>query len=65
MVGSFVYTPNIRPLLGSVVFSSLLGIHGLRHRTVPGALLFIILMAGAISWIIANGQEGADANSSS
>ncbi len=54
MALSYEYTPYLWPLLGSVLFLSVLGIHGLRHREAPGAVPYIILVAFAILWLSAN-----------
>jgi signal transduction histidine kinase len=50
----YEYTPYIWPMLISGLFIFVLGIHGIRHRTAPGAVPFIILMAFAILWLSAN-----------
>src|SRR4030042_1185215 len=49
------YTPYIWLILASVVFLAVLGIYGLRRRTVPGAVPFIVMGAVAIPWRLANG----------
>jgi PAS domain S-box-containing protein len=43
----FDYTPYIWPLFAIAIVLSVLGIYGLRHRTVPAALPFGL---GALSW---------------
>jgi PAS domain S-box-containing protein len=41
--------------LASAAFLAVLGIFATRHRTAPGAVPFIILVAMAIPWVLANG----------
>ena len=55
MAWSYEYTPYILPVLTSAVFLSALGIYGIRHRTVPGAVSMSVIMLGAVPWVLANG----------
>ncbi len=54
MEWSYEYTHYIWLMLVSVVSLALLGINGIRHRSAPGGVPFIIMMALAIPWVLAN-----------
>ncbi len=55
MILSYEYTPHIWPLLASAVLLVMLLIGGGRHRSAPGGLPFVILVAGILAWVSANG----------
>ncbi len=55
MTSSYEYTPYIWPVLSSAAFLAALGIYGIRHRSAPGGIPFVIMMAGAVPWVLANG----------
>jgi hypothetical protein len=58
----YQYTPYIWLMLASVLFLTVLGIYGIRHRSAPGGVPFIVLMAVAIPWVLANDLVVAAAN---
>ncbi len=55
----FQYIPYIWILLASAAVSAALGVYGWRHRTVPGATFFVLLMLLATMWALANALEMA------
>ena len=55
MTGSYEYTPYIWPVLASVAVSTVLLVRGVRCRSAPGAVPFVVLVAGIIAWSIVNG----------
>jgi PAS domain S-box-containing protein len=50
----YAHTPYIWPILASVAFMAALGICAVRHRTVPGAVPFIILVGFSLLWVLAD-----------
>ncbi|NJD58796.1 MAG: PAS domain-containing protein [Anaerolineae bacterium] len=52
MLTSYSYTPYIWPMLASVLFFSLLGIYAWRHRGVPSAFSFAVMMIFPTFWSI-------------
>jgi PAS domain S-box-containing protein len=54
MAWPYEYTPYIWPVLGSALLFAVLGVYAFRHRTVPGALPFVVLMVGITMWVLAN-----------
>ncbi|HNS22928.1 MAG TPA: histidine kinase N-terminal 7TM domain-containing protein [Sedimentisphaerales bacterium] len=56
MPGSYEYTPYLWPVLASAALSTMLLIQGIRCRSAPGAMPFVILAAGIIAWVSANGM---------
>jgi hypothetical protein len=41
--------------LASVAFLAVLGTYAIRHRTAPGGVPFIVMVAAAVLWVLANG----------
>ncbi len=64
MEWAYEHTPYVWPMLFSVIFLSVLGIHGIRHRNAPGAVPFVVLTALAIPWVTANALRMVFANDS-
>jgi PAS domain S-box-containing protein len=58
----FEYTAYIWLLLGSAVFLTAMGSYALRDLSVPGAVPFIILLAGIMLWVLANALGLASAD---
>ncbi len=58
----FQYIPYIWILLASAVVAAALGVYAWRHRAVPGAAPFAILMSASVVWTLANGLEMAGTN---
>jgi len=58
----FQYINYIWVLLVSAVITAALGIYAWRHRAVPGATPFAILMLAAVVWALANALEMAGAD---
>jgi PAS domain S-box-containing protein len=58
----FQYISYVWLLLASAVIMAALGIYAWRHRTVPGAAPFAVLMLMAVVWSLANGLEMAGAD---
>ena len=55
----FQYIPYIWLLLASAAVAAALGIYAWRHRTVPGATPFAVLMLVVVVWSLANALEMA------
>jgi PAS domain S-box-containing protein len=55
----FQYIPYIWILLASAVVAAALGVYAWRHRAVPGATPFAVLMSASVVWTLANGLEMA------
>jgi hypothetical protein len=53
----FQYIPYLWVLLASAAVTAALGIYAWRHRTVPGATPFAILMLAAVVWALTNALE--------
>jgi PAS domain-containing protein len=51
---SYAYTQYIWPVLASIALMAGLGIYAVRHRTVPGAIPFIILVGFSLLWVLAS-----------
>lgn len=57
MVSSYSYTPYIWPMLASAMFFLLLGIYAWRHRGVPGAFSFFVMMIFTMFWSLGAALE--------
>ncbi|HBY98105.1 MAG TPA: hypothetical protein DEP84_29880 [Chloroflexi bacterium] len=55
----FQYIPYIWLLLVSAAVTAVLGVYAWRHRTVPGAAPFSVLMLAVVAWTLANALEMA------
>jgi hypothetical protein len=58
----FQYINYIWVVLASAAITAALGIYAWRHRAVPGATPFAILMLAAVVWALANALEMAGAD---
>jgi len=54
MTVPYEYTHYVFILIASLFFSCILTAYGIRHRTAPGAVPFIIMVAFLIPWLSAN-----------
>lgn len=59
MAGLYVYTPYIWPMLGSAIFSAVIGIFASRHRSVPGAAAFAAQELFIALWALLTAMEMA------
>ncbi|HDR14802.1 MAG TPA: PAS domain S-box protein [Desulfobacteraceae bacterium] len=57
MEAAYEYSPYIWVILSALVFPIALVFHAWRNRSVPGAVLFLVLLGIVIPWIIGNGLE--------
>ncbi len=55
MEWTFEYTRYIWLVLASILSLAVLAINGIRHRSAPGGLPFVVIMGLAIPWVIING----------
>jgi PAS domain S-box-containing protein len=65
MAWSYTYTPHIWLILASAAFLAVLGIWVVRYRSMPGAIPFVVLVAGAIPWVLVKGLELASTDNAS
>lgn len=54
---SYEYTPYIWVILATLLFPVFLFFHAFKHRSVPGAVPFLVLLGILIPWVIGNGFE--------